>query len=127
MTEILQYLPELISALLGGGIVSIFLLPEKKTGARLDNAERLIAKYEPLMQKLEAENQELRSEVKRLNGIIQEQEGTIADLKTRMHTMELIGKENKALRCEVLNCKKRKPSLDTEALNHIANGDEDNK
>lgn len=126
MTEILSnWLPELITALIGGGLVSIFLLPEKKVSSRLDNAERLIAKYEPLMARLEEENQQLKAEVKRLNGIINDQEVKIAELKTRMHTMELIGKEDKALRCEVMSCKKRNPAVTKEVLEELAHGNQD--
>ena len=123
MEAITQYLPELISALLGGGIVSLFLIPEKKVASRLDNAERLIAKYEPLMQRLTEENEQLKKEVKRLNGIINEQEDKIAELKTRMHTMELIGREDKALRCEKIRCKSRRPPIDKKKLEEIAHAE----
>lgn len=64
--EILQYLPELISAILGGGIVTLFMLPEKKASARLDNAERVVKKYEDILQRYEKRISELEQQVKQL-------------------------------------------------------------
>lgn len=125
---IIQHLPELLSALLAsGGVAAIFTIPERKRSKKaeaereeLTNAKMLIEQWAPLLKSIKEENEALRKEVEELRQKVSKQSATIADLKTRQHTMELIAKEHKALRCEITSCPNRQPPLDKGALENIA-------
>lgn len=116
---ILNHLAEIMSAVLGGGLVALFTIPETKASKRLDAAERVLAKYEPLIQKLEKENSDLREEVTKLRETVAVQNATIVELKTRLHTMEIINQEDRALRCDITTCKMRTPAYDKSKLNEL--------
>lgn len=117
---IIDHVTELLSVILGGGVVALFTIPETKASKRLDAAERVLAKYEPLLQKLEKENTELRSEIATLREKVAVQSSTIVELKTKIHTMEIINQEDRALRCEKTACPKRVPSFVKENLEKLA-------
>lgn len=117
---IIDHVTELLSVILGGGVVALFTIPETKASKRLDAAERVLAKYEPLLQKLEKENTELRSEIATLREKVAVQSSTIVELKTKIHTMEIINQEDRALRCEKTSCPKRVPSFVKENLEKLA-------
>lgn len=117
---IIDHVTELLSVILGGGVVALFTIPETKASKRLDAAERVLAKYEPLLQKLEKENTELRSEIATLREKVAVQSSTIVELKTKIHTMEIINQEDRALRCEKTACPKRMPPFVKENLEKLA-------
>lgn len=75
----------MISAVLGGGLVTLFLLPEKKASARLDNAERVVKKYEDILVRYEKRISELEQQVKRLQADNEAKDRRIDELQ------ELIG------------------------------------
>ena len=100
----------------GGGITALFMLPEKKSKQRLDNAERLILKYEPIIERLEKDNADKDAQIKELIKRINKQDLTIGELNTKIRTMEIIGREDRMLRCENMSCKKRRPPLNKEDL-----------
>lgn len=111
---------EIVAALLGGGgIAALFLIPEKKASKRLDNAERLIAKYEPIMHRLEEEIADKDKQIKALIKRVNEQDAMITELKTKLHTMQVIADEDRVLRCEIIGCKKRKPAIDKTKLEEL--------
>lgn len=108
---------QLLAAIVGsGGLVAYFLLPEKKSRQRLDNAERLILKYEPIIERLEKDNADKDAQIKELIKRINKQDLTIGELNTKIRTMEIIGREDRMLRCENVGCKKRKPPINKECL-----------
>jgi len=88
METIIQWLPELITALLGGGLVAIFTVPEKKAAARLDNAERVVAKYEEVMQRYEKRISELEAEVKELRAESERKDDRISELERQLAVLE---------------------------------------
>lgn len=127
MNEILSHIPEIICALLGGGVVSAFTVPELKRGKRaevareeLTNAKMLIEEYVPMLKSIKEENEALRKEVEDLRQKVAKQSATIAELRTKQHTMELIAQEDKALRCEITTCVNRKPPFKKENLELLA-------
>ena len=71
----------LIAALLGGGLVGIFTIPEKKAAAKLDNAERVIAKYEDILKRYEERISELETQVRELEAKNAEKDQRIDDLE----------------------------------------------
>jgi len=86
-------------AALGGGLASLFLLPEKKQAARLDNAERVIAKYETLLEEYKKQNDLLRKRVEELENKskndlaerdlrIKELEKQVRTLEDKLHSLE---------------------------------------
>lgn len=84
----LQYLPELISAILGGGLVSLFLLPEKKASARLDNAERVVKKYEDILSRYEMRISELEQQVKCLQADNEAKDKRIDELQALIDSLK---------------------------------------
>ena len=82
-------LESIVGALLGGGLVAIFTIPEKKASARLDNAERVIAKYEELMKKYETRISELENEVKTLREDVDNRDTRIHELEQKLTVMEM--------------------------------------
>lgn len=88
METILQWLPELVTALLGGGLVALFTVPEKKAAARLDNAERVVAKYEEVMNKYEKRISELEAEVRELRAEADKKDARISELEKALAVLE---------------------------------------
>ena len=88
METILQWLPELVTALLGGGLVALFTVPEKKAAARLDNAERVVAKYEEVMNKYEKRISELEAEVRELRAEADQKDARISELEKALAVLE---------------------------------------
>lgn len=89
MTDIIaNWLPELIAGLLGGGLVKILTIPEKKEKARLDNAERVVKKYEEVMQKYEKRISELEAEVKELRAEADKKDTRISELEKALALLE---------------------------------------
>lgn len=89
MDILTNWLPELITGLLGGGLVALFTIPEKKAAARLDNAERVVAKYEDILKKYEARISELETEVKTLREDIDKRDDRIHELEQKLSAMEV--------------------------------------
>lgn len=77
----IELLSSLVAALLGGGLVGIFTIPEKKASAKLDNAERVIAKYEDVLKKYEKRISELEAQVKDLEKKNKEKDARIDELE----------------------------------------------
>lgn len=96
MTDILNIILEpLIGAIFGGGVVALFTIPQKKEAAKLDNAERIIAKYEKLAELREkdarlreAENKQLKQEVEALTKQIEEQKTLIQTLTDKVDELQ---------------------------------------
>ena len=88
LDTILSWLPELVTALLGGGLVAIFTVPEKKAAARLDNAERVVAKYEEVMQRYEKRISELEQEVKELRAESERKDERFSELEKQLAVLE---------------------------------------
>jgi len=84
-----EIITTLISALLGGGIVGLFLIPEKKAGAKLDNAERLVAKYEEVLKKYEKRIGELEKQVKELEAKNTEKDSRIDELEHQILELQM--------------------------------------
>lgn len=84
----MDFIPELLTALLGGGIVALFTIPEKKASARLDNAERLVKKYEEILVRYEKRISELENEVEELREKLDKKDSRILALETKLSAME---------------------------------------
>lgn len=79
-----QIIITLISTLIGGGIMKLVLLPETKASAKLDNAERVIAKYEDLLSRNEKEIRKLQSKVDELTSYCEQRDHKIGELEKRI-------------------------------------------
>lgn len=101
----------IVAAVSGGGLVALLTVRETKEGKRLDNAERLVEKYEELMQKLETSVSEKDAQIEKLTEEVNSLRADVAELKTRLKTAEMINSEDRYLRCEKTQCKMRKPKL----------------
>lgn len=96
----------LIAAIGGGGLVRLFMIPEKKSSAKLDNAERVIAKYEEILKKYERRISELESEVRELKAAALKEtdardrkiatlQARVYELETKLHQVELTAKPSR--------------------------------
>jgi len=110
-TFLTEMLRSVVPALLGGGIVMLWTLPERKGGARLDNAERVLKKYEDIIDRLDRENTQLKKEIEELKIESMQLRANLGEVNTRMKTLQIIEEEDRSFRCENLRCKKRKPRL----------------
>lgn len=120
MDEIVKILIEQgLPALLGGGAVALFTIPEKRGSARLDNAERILKKYEDIINKLEEDNKDKDMKIVEMRTKIEYLETSLATVNTTLKTLQIIEKEDRVLRCEILRCKNRKPKMDIKELESI--------
>ena len=85
----LEIITSLVSALIGGGLVGIFTIPEKKASARLDNAERLVAKYEDVLKKYEKRISELEAQIKDLEQKNEAKDHRIDELEHQVMELQL--------------------------------------
>ena len=86
--RIFDFLPELVSGLLGGGLVAVLTIPEKKASARLDNAERVVKKYEEILARYERRITELEQQVKELEEKVDRKDERISELEDKLRGME---------------------------------------
>ena len=107
------------AAITGGGLAGLLLVPEKKSSARLDNAERIIAKYEGIISSLEAEAKEKDEKIEKLQEEVRALKDATEELKTKLKTLTVIGREDHVLRCENTGCKRRKPKLNRQAIEEL--------
>jgi len=85
----IEIITSLASALIGGGLVGIFTIPEKKASAKLDNAERVIAKYEEVLAKYEKRISELETQVKELEQKVEQKDSRIDELEHQVLELQL--------------------------------------
>ena len=83
-----QIIIALISALVGGGIVRFSLIPEKKASAKLDNAERLVVKYEDILSDYKKQINDLKEEVELLRNKCELRDHKISDLEQRISSLK---------------------------------------
>lgn len=104
--------------LLGGGIIAIVTIKDKKTAAILDNMQKVIEEERALAQEYKAEVVSLKEELKAKDDTIRGNEEYIKELHKEMS--ELYSKldkansraaVNKILKCQNLGCTERRPPL----------------
>lgn len=94
----------LISAITGGGLVALFTIPELKAGKKLDNAEKLIAKYDAIIERLEDDNHTKDERINELTSEVRKLQEEVGILSTKLKTLQLIHEEDTLLKCTKINC-----------------------
>lgn len=123
MEDIIKVLIEQgLPALLGGGAVALFLIPEKRGSARLDNAERVLKRYEDIISRLEKSNQDKDIVIAELRTKVAGLETSLSRVNATLSGMQIQNRESSLLRCEIIRCKNRKPKANIEKLNEMAEG-----
>lgn len=91
-----------VSAISGGGIMSVFYFKENRRKKSLENDAMASDAWQKLFERTDKELEEAREERKRL-------ESEIKELRAKITELEVSLSEYKANKCEVLGCANRKP------------------
>ena len=116
----------------GGGLTAVFTLKQARQSKSIDNAEKLVERYEAWSDKIRADADknvaECKAEVdaaKKLSqSLIQKTnqlELQVGKMQKEIEMITLMYRNANAIRCENLNCKKRKPPLDRETFDNQSN------
>lgn len=104
--------------LLGGGIIAIVTIKDKKTAAILDNMQKVIDEERELANQYKAEAESLREECRKKDDNLRSQEDYIRELhKEKSELHDKLDKANsraavnKLLKCQEIGCSKRRPPL----------------
>lgn len=112
----------LIAMVTGGGIMKLLTLKQEKRSKDIDNAERIIERYEKMNDQIRAdaeedkrkykeETNEAKKQVKELTAKVNDLYARIGKLQKDLEMMQISYSNAAALKCENLNCKKRFPPL----------------
>ena len=118
--------------LLGGGIIAIVTIKDKKTAAILDNMQKVIDEERELANQYKAEAESLRDECRKKDDNSRKQEDYIrelhkekSDLHDRLDKANSRAAVNKLLKCQEIGCSQRRPPLGegaTDTFRQIRNG-----
>lgn len=104
--------------LLGGGIIAIVTIKDKKTAAILDNMQKVIDEERELANQYKAEAESLREECRKKDDNSRSQEDYIRELhKEKSELHDRLDKANsraavnKLLKCQEIGCSQRRPPL----------------
>jgi F0F1-type ATP synthase membrane subunit b/b' len=104
--------------LLGGGIIAIVTIKDKKTSAILENMQKVIEEERELAKDYKAEVDSLKEEIKQKDEFIRNQEEYIheqhkekSDLHEKLDKANSRAAVNKLLKCQEIGCSHRRPPL----------------
>jgi len=104
--------------LLGGGIIAIVTIKDKKTEAILNNMQKVIEEERELAKQYKEEVTSLKEEMKQKDEFVRNQENYIRELhKEKSDLHEKLDKANsraavnKLLKCHEIGCAHRRPPL----------------
>lgn len=104
--------------LLGGGIIAIVTIKDKKTAAILENMQKVIEEERELAKEYKAEVDSLKEEIRQKDDFIRSQEEYIheqhkekSDLHEKLDKANSRAAINKLLHCKNIGCGERRPPL----------------
>lgn len=104
--------------LLGGGIIAIVTIKDKKTAAILDNMQKVIEEERGLASEYKSEVASLKEEMGKKDDTIRENETYIrtlhkenSDLHDKLDKANSRAAVNKLLKCQEIGCSQRRPPL----------------
>ena len=118
----LENIIQLISLLLGGGgLITLFLITERKTKAQMENTAQAIAEWQKIVERSHQDLKEAKERAKELQDLYLVQ----FDINTKLR-QELDEKNTKIavlslLRCRKLKCIDREPPYGSEVEKEAAN------
>lgn len=84
----MEWLPTLLSALLSGGLVAIFTLPQKMRAERIENDQKVISECYALIDRLNGELDERECRIDKLQKRVAELEAQVRDLESQLSAMK---------------------------------------
>ncbi len=100
-----------ISALAGGGLVSLLTLRETKKSLKIDNQAKEDDRWSKLADQLQKENETLNERIEKKDARITELEDSASDLRTKLDNTRTKCAIAELLRCEAVSCPNRQPPL----------------
>lgn len=101
----------IISALAGGGLISLLTLRETKKSLKIDNKAKEDDRWSKLADELQDENVKLNDRLEKKDSRVTELEDTVSDLRTKLDSTRTKCAIAELLRCETVSCPSRVPPL----------------
>jgi predicted nuclease with TOPRIM domain len=101
----------IISALAGGGLISLLTLRETKKSLKIDNKAKEDDRWSKLADELQDENVKLNDRLEKKDSRVTELEDTVSDLRTKLDSTRTKCAIAEILRCETVSCPSRVPPL----------------
>lgn len=101
----------IISALAGGGLISLLTLRETKKSLKIDNKAKEDDRWSKLADELQDENVKLNDRLDKKDSRVTELEDTVSDLRTKLDGTRTKCAIAELLRCETVSCPSRVPPL----------------
>lgn len=109
----------LISFVTGGGLTGLITIRQSKNRAEIDNASALVAEYKSLLEEYKANHDKDQEKIEALTKDINDMKIELAGMKAKMEQMKTISANAVLLKCDNINCRKRRPPLKPEALESL--------
>lgn len=101
----------IISALGGGGLVSLLTIRETKKGLKVENKDKESDVYIKLVNELQDQIEKQNERLDKKDTIIQEKDDTIADLRSKLDSARTQCSIATMLRCRKISCTDRIPPI----------------
>lgn len=101
----------IVSALAGGGLISLLTLRETKKSLKIDNQIKEDDRWSKLADELQTENEKLNERIEKKDARITELEDVVSDLRTKLDNTRTKCAIAELLRCEAVSCPNRQPPL----------------
>ncbi len=117
----IELILDIITTLLGtGGLITLFLITEKKAAAQLANADRINEQWRLIVEQKDRDFSALNHKYEAATQKIERLYDDNSELRTALDTANTERAVSKVLRCDCLDCSSRKPpfgsSVDMEHL-----------
>lgn len=107
--SIVTILTSLISALLGGGLITIFTVRETRKSLKIDNAAKEDNRWSKLADELQDQNEKLNDRLEKKDARITELEDIISTLRTELGDTKSELAKATLMRCSRVECTQRIP------------------
>lgn len=109
--ELSTIIISIVSALLGGGLLSLFTIRETKKGLAIDNKEKEDNRWSKLVDELQDQVGKLNERLERKDARITELEDRCSDLSFKLDKSNTDLAKALLLKCTKLSCSSRRPPL----------------
>lgn len=117
-----QNIIQLIINLVGtGGLITLFLISEKKAAAQLANIEKINEQWQRIVEQKEKDLESLRNQyvesVTKIESLYEDN----TDLRNKLDKANTAAAVNQILRCDLVGCTNRKPPFGDSSTNNDLN------
>ncbi len=107
---------QLITAIIGtGGIITLFLIAEKKAAAQLANADKINEQWQQIVRQKEKDFEALSHKYEAATQKIEKLYDDNSELRNRLDSANTECAVAKVMRCDCLDCNLRKPPFGSTA------------